>query len=960
MPFQPEENNADNDRWDGGITRLGGVPGMAACVGLGEPIILWDTRNHDGTSLELTDELYPAGDPIVNEGVGLPDPTVWDLDVEVFGTDLRWYATAYKTVDWPNSYATSGTNPPTDWDDLGGPPDQGGFTMMFAVGPWAPSADDPTEYDGYIEVDIYSNEVSPGDLSLGLDGIFYHDGAIGDAPSAAEWGSVVEQYFNGSAYYWSWLPDRPDLDGEYVDLEPAKLITVHWDPATKMSTMWHDTTLQKIAWLDRPSPNPISPRGEDQYIGADYSDVRDTFGDASDVISRLFTFFGIFGPTLGFPGVGTAYYPIRGFALFRGCAPSSEDLTEWQSYWFDTGTPTPPGEVPATAPESVYTPPSVIHQLYGVGNVLYMVTHNEVRRLDETGSVTHTVNMNDVVGPSGSNSFRSVAMLNGSLWALGRGLGFPYFVELDPDDLSVISSTQAIGTSDAAYVSNLGAEGNYLYWARSGDARRVRQWDTVSKTETATRLLASSGWTIGWFAFSDGVITVAPFYNSDTTQRDIYVIDNDASLTNLGSVYDDRRIRTSGYWPNNDGVTIAHGHTSGGGLVDLAEPTSDPLINILDQVYLGASPASATDIHTCYSTDDDILIGATPGGGVSMMQVNLFDRAYTKIDLRWGTVGAAGANAITFTTNFGWAVDPSNDLIRIPKTWITDGPGLKLISTETGFEAIAADSSFVWAHKGSTTLYKVSKSTLDVVDSFTIPASGAAAHPQSIASDDTYVYVLQDTTSTLTIHRFDIAAETWATFSQSLSNPNQGIFLEASGIWAFTINQVARMTAAGSFTVFSHGITTAIVDDMAQIGSEVFVCNNQFAGVFKIDVDTNAVTSDALAAQETTNITAADGDLWVNGAGGFYQYDPDGTLLDDSGGGLLDAQRVFRINGSDSWAAITSARLANVDAAVTAETIEHYFNGKSSIRGGWALSGDQLFLLAGSGGSDEIMRFDLT
>lgn len=327
MTFLPETTNSDGDHW---YKRLGhgGQPGGGWCVGLPEPWILWDTRNHDGTTLNKIDNEYGAGDPIVNEGTG---PDEWDLEIETFsqGSGL-WGCVAYKTLNWPNSFGTSGTNHPDDWPDLGGTPCEGGITWMIAVGEWA-QLRNRNEWDGYIECEILCDNDPPNSIYFQVIYIFTPEGDIGSAPSLPEWGSFGGIYLLNT--FSEWYPEDSDMNGEYVDLVNT-LHVIHFDPANNQIWRWINGVLTVTPWLDWDSLNPIDPDAENWTNDLSSGGCDNDFVAATDTIGELFTYFGEHGPTENFPVVGEAWSPLKGAALFRGCPPSATDLEEWYDYWF--------------------------------------------------------------------------------------------------------------------------------------------------------------------------------------------------------------------------------------------------------------------------------------------------------------------------------------------------------------------------------------------------------------------------------------------------------------------------------------------------------------------------------------------------------------------------------------------------------------------------------------------------
>lgn len=330
--------------YDGqGHSRLGHIDGNSVCVGLSDPWLLWDSRLHDGTSLTKTIDQYPNGDNLVNAGDG-PSPE-WDLEMHVTGL-AAFIAFAYKTLNWPNSYGTSGSAPfPADWDDLGGAHcDGGGITMMVALG------ETPKEYDydgsfddvsSYIEAEVLCNVTNPSDVLLFANLVGPMEAYGGDESDIRHDGFLEVDTLVANGLI---IPYELDYLGNHLSGENA-LFTIHFDPVERRFHYWYNATLLKTVTLV----------DDDQVFSFvdPVSTCRDDYADPAGAIARMFSFLGEFGPHVDFPGVGTSYNPLKGYAFYRGCVPSQGDMDNAYAYWF-------PGndQPPRTLIHNVYRPTS--------------------------------------------------------------------------------------------------------------------------------------------------------------------------------------------------------------------------------------------------------------------------------------------------------------------------------------------------------------------------------------------------------------------------------------------------------------------------------------------------------------------------------------------------------------------------------------------------------------------------
>lgn len=322
-----------------GKSRLGFLPGDSACVGLtATPHLLWDSRLHDGATLPKDGaahggNVYGVGDDLTNEGSG-PSPE-FDLGCLVYEHLYggAWQAEAYKTLDWPNSLGTSGSPPfPADWDDFGGNPcDGGGMTFMVAIGETMRLYEEDgtlsnLDPDGYLDVEMYSNnttDINAPKVAFTAVGSF--DRYLGDKNDVTISGFMEIDLL---AMYGLSVWDEEDPWGNHFQVENM-LFTMHIDPVERRVYAWRNTDLiLRLTWDD------------DYHLSAS-GDVngscRDDFIDPAGVVNRFLAALAPFGPHTSFGGLGVAYNPLKGAAIFRGCPPSSEDMTTWHSYWFPGG-----------------------------------------------------------------------------------------------------------------------------------------------------------------------------------------------------------------------------------------------------------------------------------------------------------------------------------------------------------------------------------------------------------------------------------------------------------------------------------------------------------------------------------------------------------------------------------------------------------------------------------------------
>lgn len=313
------------------IRMVGALPGGNYGCGLGDPWILWDTRTYDGSSLILAGagSTYPAGDQLINQGIG---GDKWDLDVEtvVDSTTGAFQIIPYKTLNWPNDFATSGTNHPTTWDDVGGKYcDAGGVTWMIAIGVFA-AMDDDGDRQGYIESDIILRD----GLIFETTGIFFWDDWISIPGGDSIWHSFYGIY--PAEDFIEHYPGDVQLDGTYLQIE-NKLLVVHWDPLNNQAWKWINTERYKHQWMEDAPGSPLAPLGDEQSLFVQYPCDENEGGDGP--ATEVFIYQGDAGRFATPPPLGAGWNPMRGVAMFRGDPPCQADIDEWYDYFFGDGLP---------------------------------------------------------------------------------------------------------------------------------------------------------------------------------------------------------------------------------------------------------------------------------------------------------------------------------------------------------------------------------------------------------------------------------------------------------------------------------------------------------------------------------------------------------------------------------------------------------------------------------------------
>jgi hypothetical protein len=337
-----QETNADPDYLVQTGRTVGTFGGAQNGCGLGEPWILWDTRNHDGTSMiGGPDGAYPYGDMLVNEGIG---GDKWDLPIEI-GRESNgsYFFFPYKTLNWPNSFGTSGTNHPTSWEDLGGNYcDAGGITYMVVLGKFGYDYE-RAERSGYVEGPIILRGQVPGSDPPGYESLYFQTNHIFYFHDWRDGAETIPIWYNFFGIFpcdafLEYLPDKPLEDESQISIEYT-MFTMHWDPQNRRAYLWINRDLFEVPWLEEPNTNPLptppgatDPYGDNvQWWNMEGDCETNACGD--DPALQTFIYQGDAGPFATPPPVGVPWDPMRAVAMFRGAGPCQDDIDYWYDYF---------------------------------------------------------------------------------------------------------------------------------------------------------------------------------------------------------------------------------------------------------------------------------------------------------------------------------------------------------------------------------------------------------------------------------------------------------------------------------------------------------------------------------------------------------------------------------------------------------------------------------------------------
>lgn len=303
----------------------GPVASIQPAAPLSDPIILWDTRSWDGS--------FGAGTGgLPNEGTA---GAAFDLDV-------------YESIDSVNgaisTYACQGTGPfagwvtPSgiDWDDMGGAPIDGPFTIITAIGSFAKSSPvGAVGAEGQVDVEVILGD-SPSVRTFGTGTIFFTldndqelDGYMDLFHNGAAPGSIAYDFYEPVK-----IPggDCPDCAEDFVR---ERLLVMTMDGVDGGGSFWR-IGLDGI-------PVPVTPRidGTGPAPLVEEFNVDDTFQNAVGPSAPTDSRFALFGYDVRNDGPltpGEQWNGPLGFVLLRG-EPTQADLAYWHAYFFTGYTP---------------------------------------------------------------------------------------------------------------------------------------------------------------------------------------------------------------------------------------------------------------------------------------------------------------------------------------------------------------------------------------------------------------------------------------------------------------------------------------------------------------------------------------------------------------------------------------------------------------------------------------------
>lgn len=285
---------------------------------LTQPVILWDSRSWDGS-------IGPGTGGIPNEGTAGP---AFDLDVRKYTLGLG--ITAYGAMRGPGPNPTWVSPGGVDWDDLGGPPCDGPFTMILAIGSFPRQ---PIQgVDGGLDCEVLFRATSGSPIHFAMQQIWFN--GFGDDPSGTanmETGADVGGFDYPIANYGM----NGFCPGCTEDYLRQRLLVMTMDGVDGGATYWRNfvPVAPEIDFVD-PVP-PTTP--ETFYVGETFGNC--AAGSSSSPINthELFVYF---GEHRGFGDIvpGTAWNGAIGFVLLRG-EPTPDEIAYWDDYFFTGYTP---------------------------------------------------------------------------------------------------------------------------------------------------------------------------------------------------------------------------------------------------------------------------------------------------------------------------------------------------------------------------------------------------------------------------------------------------------------------------------------------------------------------------------------------------------------------------------------------------------------------------------------------
>lgn len=304
--------------WDPGVRRgtinVGNTPGAPPPTPLA-PIVLYDTRNHDGS--------YPSD--LVNEGSG---GVMFDLPLVRFASGGDFYYYAEKRTNWYSGSDTGNGIDPAGWDDFGGTPNDAplffcahmppGFLASGGGGPFheARLRVDRTDATG-IELDAWSwPSADPGNgENLGGSSSF-----VIDSPSHS---ALIDHY------PYSAGPDGAGLISTMNNCLTA--LYIDWANAT-MKHFWDDGVSVVSYEHTFIADDGFYHDSTHQWLYLVMNGVGDAWPTQSGGVQRLLFYVlghdaNLDGPL---PGTGTPWASVTGYAFAR---PSTCDAAYVRRWW---------------------------------------------------------------------------------------------------------------------------------------------------------------------------------------------------------------------------------------------------------------------------------------------------------------------------------------------------------------------------------------------------------------------------------------------------------------------------------------------------------------------------------------------------------------------------------------------------------------------------------------------------
>lgn len=263
-------------------SRLGTQPAVPVTLGLGDPVLLYDSR-----------DIASIADPVPNQGTA---GSAFDM-VSTAGTpDVGEVASIGGR--FPSTFPVS----PLSWDLLGGDACDAPLTWMVAYGTTSPGVLVPTT--------SCLAQFEFNDEAMVLQAEARRTSSTPLTPDVLYGGN----YINGD------IARDPDTSG--FDFS-CTLVTTTWDPRTSQGYGWMGTT-PVIPVDNNGFPAVLGRGGNTPCLLADWGDQIDNLDGG---------FAGISAATRH---PGTAFQGIVGVALFRGM-PLEGELQAWVDYWYPPG-----------------------------------------------------------------------------------------------------------------------------------------------------------------------------------------------------------------------------------------------------------------------------------------------------------------------------------------------------------------------------------------------------------------------------------------------------------------------------------------------------------------------------------------------------------------------------------------------------------------------------------------------